>query len=102
MYFIPVKLLNPDGSDPIDSDGPIDPNAKLVYCTISDQSGIRLLTAFTSVKELTNWQPAVQYTTISFDQYVNVVKSNETYGGFVINPFSENFLFTKDQLNYFF
>ena len=69
------------------------------FAMISNSNNESFFLAFTDWKELKKWQDVAQQQTVvmHFDDYASLVlKEDGNASGFVINPFHENKLFTKN------
>lgn len=102
-FFTPVSITPaPDTVDGMMAHITLPPDAKIRFHMIENGKGQSFFLAFTSFDEMKKWRPNQDNQTIvsSFDDYANMVKravGDGQVGGFVIDPFGANMLFTKEQ-----
>lgn len=102
-FFTPVSITPaPDTVDGMMAHITLPPDAKIRFHMIENGKGQRFFLAFTSFDEMKKWRPNQDNQTIvsSFDDYANMVKravGDGQVGGFVIDPFGANMLFSKEQ-----
>ena len=79
----------------------LDKDMKMKLISIQDGNNEIYLPAFTDWNEVGKWRKDDDLKTIifSFYDYVKVLKNNKKMIGIVINPFSENIIITKQQIN---
>ncbi len=107
--LVEAKFLTPVSITPApETDGGVmanitlPPDAKIRFHMIENSKGQRFFLAFTSFDEMRKWRPNQDNQTIvsNFDDYANMIKrsvGDGQVGGFVIDPFGANMLFSKEQ-----
>lgn len=102
-FLTPVSITPaPDTVNGMMAHITLPPDAKIRFHMIENGKGQRFFLAFTSFDEMRKWRPNQDNQTIvsNFDDYANMVKrsvGDGQVGGFVIDPFGANMLFTKEQ-----
>jgi len=68
---------------------------KLTYFTLTTKSGQQVFPVFTDKEEIAKWKDAADREKVTmlvtFDDFVPILKSNNSIAGIVINPMSDNF-----------
>lgn len=74
-----------------------DGKKNIVFQLIKSTQGENFFPVFTASEELEKWEGLKDYRTIQliFDNYAQMLAANDTCGGFVVNPFSDNFRVSK-------
>ena len=90
---------------PIETDetgkGTVKEDSNVSFYMISSSDGKQFYPAFTDWEELNKWNigiDKIQTLILSFDDYAEMVLLNPDIEGFVINPFTTSFTFTREQL----
>ena len=76
------------------------PQTKISFALLSTTDKRQYFMAFTDWDELHKWRkdPAQQTMMMRFDDYATLLAKNEQVAGFVINPFSGNIRFERDNV----
>lgn len=100
-FISPVRF----SKDPIlESDGTakLPEGTQIAFAQISNEKKEKYYPAFTSVDELMKWDlmqgQKPQTLTLGFDDYAAMILDRKGGDGFVINPFSDNFVVGKEAL----
>ena len=99
-FFAPVDVLDADGNI-LKGSGKvaIPKDAKFNFKLIQNQKGEQYFAVFTDVKEYMKWSknPKVNTIVVVFPQIAQLAKEKAAdISGFVINPMSQNIIFTQD------
>ncbi len=99
-FFAPVDVLDADGNI-LKGNGKvaIPKDAKFNFKLIQNQKGEQYFTVFTDVKEYMKWSrnPKVNSIVVVFPQIAQLAKEKaDAISGFVINPMSQNIIFSQD------
>ncbi len=102
-YFAPVDIINEDGSL-LQGTGKMEipQNSKFNFKLVTNQKGEQYFPLFTDIDEFQKWNKSEQIRAIVvvFPQMANLVdKKSESVKGFVLNPMSQNLVFTKELLD---
>ena len=102
-YFAPVDIINEDGSL-LQGTGKMEipQNSKFNFKLVTNQNGEQFFPLFTDVEEFQKWNKSEQIRAIVvvFPQMANLVdKKSDSVKGFVLNPMTQNLVFTKDLLD---
>lgn len=101
-YFTPVDVLNADGT-PLSGNGKIEipKDAKFNFKLIANAKGEQFFPLFTDIKEFHKWSKAEKINTIVvvFPQMADLVSKKPEIRGLVINPMSQNLMFTREILD---
>ena len=100
-YFLSYVFFD----KPIETDetgkGTVKEDSNVSFYMISSSDGKQFYPAFTDWEELNKWNigiDKIQTLILSFDDYAEMVLLNPDIEGFVINPFTTSFTFTREQL----
>ena len=102
QYLAPVSITPPPVTDGYMANITLPPDAKLRFHMIENGMGQRFFLAFTSFEEMSKWRENanVQSIIVTFDDYAGMLaksEADENVGGFVIDPFGANLVFSKSQ-----
>lgn len=101
-YFAPVDVLNSDGT-PVTGSGKMEipKDAKFNFRMLINAKGEKFFPLFTDIQEFQKWNKAEQIKSIVvvFPQMADLVSKKPETNGFVINPMSQNLIFTKEILD---
>lgn len=102
-YFVPVDIVNADGSV-IEGSGKVKvpEDAKFNFKLIVNNNGDQFFPLFTDMDEFRKWNKSEKIKAIvaTFPQMAGLVSSKtDVAKGFVINPMSQNLIFTKEILD---
>ena len=100
-YFLSYVFFD----KPIETDetgrGTVKEDLNVSFYMISSSDGKQFYPVFTDWEELNKWNigiDKIQTLILSFDDYAEMVLLNPDIEGFVINPFTTSFTFTREQL----
>lgn len=99
-FFAPVDVLDADGNI-LKGRGKvaIPKDARFNFKLIQNAKGEQYFTVFTDIKEFLKWSknPKVNTIVVVFPQIAQLAKEkSDAISGFVINPMSQNIIFTQD------
>lgn len=99
-YFAPVDVLDKDGT-PIEGDGKMEvpKDAKFSFKLLKNTEGQSFFPIFTDIGEYQKWNKDEKIKTIvvNFPQMASLtMKKADVATGIVINPLSQNLIFTRD------
>ncbi len=102
-YFAPVDVLDENGT-PLVGTGKMEipKNAKFNFKLVTNNKGEQYFPLFTDIDEFQKWNKSEQIKAIVvvFPQMASLVsKKADVTNGFVINPMSQNLIFTKELLD---
>lgn len=101
-YFAPADVLNSDGT-PIEGSGKMEipKDAKFNFRMLINNKGEKYFPLFTDIQEFQKWSKSAQIKSIVvvFPQMADLVSKKPETSGFVINPMSQNLVFTKEILD---
>ena len=102
-YFAPVDIINSDGT-PLEGNGKMEipKDAKFNFKLIANSKGEQFFPLFTDIQEFQKWNKSEKIKTIVvvFPQMANLVsQKSDATKGLVINPMSQNLIFTKEILD---
>lgn len=102
QYLAPVSITPPPETNGYMANITLPPDAKLRFHMIENGMGQRFFLAFTSFEEMSKWRENVnvQSIVVTFDDYAGMLAKSEAddnVGGFVIDPFGANLVFSKNQ-----
>ncbi len=101
-YFCPVDVLNSDGT-PLEGNGKMEipKDAKFNFKLITNSKGEQFFPLFTDIKEFQKWNKSEQIKSIVvvFPQMADLVSKKPEIKGFVINPMTQNLIFTREILD---
>lgn len=97
-FLSPVKI---EPAPQVNADGTLTvlPDAKISFSLIESGEHKRYFLAFTDMEEYYKWRTDKPTNiVVAFDGYASMVLDRKGADGFVINPFTENIIFTHDNL----
>ncbi len=100
IFLVPVKLdaktKEQDGNQAV-----LEKGSTISFVGITNANNEYYLPYFTDWNELGKWlkQKDQQTLMLSFEEGKELVLKNEAYAGLVINPYTENFMYTRDMLS---
>ena len=99
IFLSPVKIDNI-----IENEGnkiTLEKDTKIQFIHFTDNDGKAFLPLFTDWNEIGKWskEEGIQTLMLRMNDYKEMVSNNEIYSGVVINPYSENIMFSSQQLN---
>lgn len=102
-YLAPVSIesqTNPLAGEKVGKNFPM--NMKVLFHMIENNQGVRYFLAFTSLEEMHKWRDdsEMPVAVVSFDDLYSMITqapNDSVPGGFVINPYGINQVFTKEQ-----
>lgn len=102
QYLAPVSITPPPTTDGFMANITLPPDAQIRFHMIENGTGQRFFLAFTSFEEMAKWRENVnvQSIIVTFDDYAGMLAKSEgddNVGGFVIDPFGANLVFSKNQ-----
>lgn len=102
QYLAPVSITPPPETNGYMANITLPPDAQLRFHMIENGMGQRFFLAFTSFEEMAKWRENanVQSIVVTFDDYAGMLakaEGDENVGGFVIDPFGANLVFSKSQ-----
>ena len=101
-YFAPVDVLKADGT-PIEGSGKMEipKDAKFNFKMLKNAKGEQYFPLFTDIDEFRKWSKTDQIKSIVvvFPQMADLVSKKDETSGFVINPMSQNLVFTREILD---
>ncbi len=101
-YFAPVDVLDADGK-PIVGSGKMEipKDAKFNFKMIVNSKGEQYFPLFTDIQEFKKWNKTEQIKSIVviFPQMADLVSKKPETMGFVLNPMSQNLIFTREILD---
>ncbi|MBQ8612750.1 MAG: enhanced serine sensitivity protein SseB C-terminal domain-containing protein [Ruminiclostridium sp.] len=102
-YFAPVDVLDENGT-PLEGTGKMEipKNAKFNFKLVTNNKGEQYFPLFTDINEFQKWNKSEQIKAIVvvFPQMASLVsKKADVTNGFVINPMTQNLIFTKELLD---
>ena len=102
QYFTPVDIIGADGKM-LEGNGKMEipKDAKFNFKLIKNNKGDAFFPLFTDIKEFQKWNKNAKINTIvvNFPQMANLVSKNSETNGLVINPMSQNLIFTRELLD---
>ena len=99
VFLCPVIIDKQEGSDENDTAVHNNQETKISLIHITSKTGETYLMAFSEWSEVRKWNPEITQKTLllSFDDYKNFLLSSASqYEGFVLNPFGENRIISKE------
>lgn len=94
VRFSKEPVLNPNGTAQLPE------GTTIAFAQLSNEKGQKFYPVFTSAEELMKWDQMKsqkpQTLTLGFDDYATMILDKNGGEGFVINPFSDNFVVGKD------
>lgn len=101
-YFTPVDVINADGT-PLTGNGKMEipKDAKFNFKLVTNSKGEQYFPLFTDISEFQKWNKNEKINTIVvvFPQMADLVSKKPEVSGFVINPMSQNLIFTREILD---
>lgn len=101
-YFAPVDVLNADGT-PLTGNGKMEipKDAKFNFKLVKNAKDEQFFPLFTDITEFQKWNKNEKINTIVvvFPQMADLVSKKPEVNGFVINPMSQNLIFTREILD---
>lgn len=103
QYFSPVDILKADGT-PLEGNGKMEipKDSKFNFRLLTNAKGEQYFPLFTDIGEFQKWNKDEKIKTIvvAFPQMADLVsKQPEKINGFVLNPLTQNLVFTREILN---
>lgn len=101
-YFAPVDVLNADGT-PIEGNGKMEipKDAKFNFKLLINSKGEQYFPLFTDIQEFQKWNKTekIKSIVVIFPQMADLVSKKPGTSGFVINPMTQNLVFTREILD---
>lgn len=101
-YFSPVDVINADGT-PLAGNGKMEipKDAKFNFKLVTNSKGEQFFPVFTDITEFQKWNKNEKINTIVvvFPQMADLVSKKPETQGIVINPMSQNLIFTREILD---
>ena len=101
-YFTPVDIIDATGA-PLEGSGKIEipKDAKFNFKLLKNQKGEQFFPLFTDINEYQKWNKSdkIKAIVVTFPQMADLVSKQPNTSGFVINPMSQNMIFTRELLD---
>ncbi|MBQ9384944.1 MAG: enhanced serine sensitivity protein SseB C-terminal domain-containing protein [Ruminiclostridium sp.] len=103
-FFAPVDIIDGDGN-PVQGTGKIQipENSKFNFKLIQNSKGEQFFPVFTDIEEFQKWnkQPKINTIIVIFPQIAQLaMQKSEELSGFVINPMTQNIIFSQDAIKH--